>query len=227
MAVCVEIEHLDLSWSKNLQVYRDNSMPWIPKCLARIPQNMEKTEELTLLTFLSCVGMLMNGDFVSYMKIESLIPKLPMTQDRLQTMQILSNCSLLRVCTSFVWRLHEDIPHKLGTRRKLKPAQSNKRKEPDDNDQRMEDVQEVSLEDLPAVLPTRIVRSLPSRTSVHWTLIEDLLVLLTEPPSHKEAYKKYCDACKEKGVPLRTFRAFRTRQAQIIKDVRKTHSSSS
>lgn len=150
LAVCVEIERLGLSWAKNLQVYRDHGMPWLEKCMARMPSGLQPAPRLALLTFLSCVAMLMNGDYVSYAQVEQLIKRLPVTQARMQTLKILSNYTLSRICSTMVWRLHEDIPHKVRvTPAPRVPATKRSAPEEEPDEQLVEDVQEVHF-----LLPT-------------------------------------------------------------------------
>lgn len=189
----------------------------MPKCLSSLPQNLQRTDELNLLTFLSCVGMLMNGDYVSYKEMEVLIPMLAIPQAQLQKLQILSNCCLPRICPFVVWKLHQDIPHRLLNVKPMTSKTGVKRKEPHEDFQMMEVLQEVVLEDLPQVPPVNIVRTYNMRTSIKWTPMEDAIIPLKDNQSAKLAYLDYCKACQDNGISTRTFTGFWKRRANLQK----------
>lgn len=86
--VCLEIERRSLSYSRNLEKYRDLGMPWMEAILRRLPSSMDKAGHLKMVTFISCVGMLMNGDFVTYEHLKTLIADMPLPQANLQKLQI-------------------------------------------------------------------------------------------------------------------------------------------
>ncbi|XDV46702.1 hypothetical protein PO909_014539 [Leuciscus waleckii] len=109
--VCAKIEELDLSYSWNLVKYREHGMPWLETCLERLPKCLPKDRLMTVLAFLGCVGMIHNGDFVSFQKLGELECQLPVTQRHMKELRILSQ--LLLVQSSAVWRFHESIPTKL------------------------------------------------------------------------------------------------------------------
>lgn len=164
----------------------------------------------------------MNGDYISYKEMEVLIPKLALPQSQLQKLQILSNNFLPRISPFIVWKLHDDIPHKLLKLKKITSKMGEKRKDP----QLMEVVQEVTLEDLPQLLPANIVRTYNPRTSVKWTPMEDIMIPLKDNQSYNMAYMDYCQACKENGIITQTFKAFRTRRAKLHKSLQTKPSTS-
>ncbi|XDV19260.1 hypothetical protein PO909_024760 [Leuciscus waleckii] len=109
--VCTKIEELDLSYSRNLVKYREHGMPWLETCIDRLPKCLPKERLMTVLAFLGSVGMIHNGDFVSFQKLGELECQLPVTQKHMQELRILSQ--LLLVQSPAVWRFHESIPTKL------------------------------------------------------------------------------------------------------------------
>ncbi|MEQ2169792.1 hypothetical protein GOODEAATRI_028783, partial [Goodea atripinnis] len=48
-------------------------MPWLVRVLPRLPKRMRKARRFLVLVFVSCVGMLMNHDFIAFDKLKHLI----------------------------------------------------------------------------------------------------------------------------------------------------------
>jgi hypothetical protein len=87
-AVCREIEARSLSFPKNIEVFRENGLPWMQQLLQRLSPRMADKERIIVLTFLSCVGMLMRGEYVVYEQLKSLLAELPIPQSRMVQMRI-------------------------------------------------------------------------------------------------------------------------------------------
>lgn len=115
LQVCVEIERRSLTYTWNLDKYRDHGMAWMEKVLSRLPEAMKKTPNICLraLTFISCVGMVMNGDYFDYNHLRELLTEISYTvsQKDLQRLHIQSRFTLPKVFNIVIWRLHEDIPY--------------------------------------------------------------------------------------------------------------------
>ncbi|KAL0151965.1 hypothetical protein M9458_052730, partial [Cirrhinus mrigala] len=94
--VCVQIEELDLSYSRNVKKYRDHGMPWLERCIEPLPQGMSKER---------------NGDFVSFQKLTEVERDIPVTQKHMQQLGILSQLVLIH--SPCVFRFHEAVPHKV------------------------------------------------------------------------------------------------------------------
>lgn len=137
-AVLVELERLCLTWARNLQVYRDHGCPWIPMVLNRMETSEEK-KLIPLLTYISAVAMLTNGDYIVYTQLYELKKTLPYSQARLQQLQILSNFTFQKYTGMTLYKLHQDIPVKLVKRTQPKPREGQKK-------QQQEDLLEVPLE---------------------------------------------------------------------------------
>ncbi len=56
-----------------MERYKNFGMPWVEMALLRLPSSLLRTEQLTVLTFVSCVGMLMNHDCISYEELKVLV----------------------------------------------------------------------------------------------------------------------------------------------------------
>ncbi|XDV14249.1 hypothetical protein PO909_002425 [Leuciscus waleckii] len=85
--VCAKLDELGLSYSRNLVKYREHGMPWLERCIERLPRGMPKYRAITALAFLSCVGLIQNGDYVCFNKLAELERALPVTQRHLQELQ--------------------------------------------------------------------------------------------------------------------------------------------
>lgn len=92
-------------------------MAWMQMALARLPPGMKDTpnNRLRVLTFVSCIGMVMNSDYVDYNHLRDLLTEMSNTvsQKDLQKWQIQSRFNLPKVFNMAIWKLHEDIPYRL------------------------------------------------------------------------------------------------------------------
>lgn len=86
-------------------------MPWLERCIERLPRGMAKERVIHVLVFLSSVGMIQNGDFVSFQKLTEVERDLPVTQKHMQQLGILSQLVLIYSPCFFCF--HEDIPQKV------------------------------------------------------------------------------------------------------------------
>lgn len=170
------------------------------KILTRLPK-LTDTQELIVLTFLSCVGMLQNGDYVTYNEVGPLVSGLPLSQAKMQGLHLQSNYSLPRVGRVVMYKLHEDIPHKLDTK-KLQQGVKRKTEEDEKEEESLEvpeeDVQEVRVDIPPACPPTGNVRYLPVSCKMPWTQVEEGMISL-DNKGQQEAYAAYSDECRKRG----------------------------
>lgn len=109
--VCSSIERRGLCFSKNLTRYRENGMPWMEQAVLRLPKHLEKKDLITTLTFVSCIGLIHNGDYISFNDLATLLSEMTITQQDLQKMHILS--PLILLLSPKVHRLHESVPYKV------------------------------------------------------------------------------------------------------------------
>ena len=71
--------------------YGNSIFPWIEPCLEKLPDKKFTSEEtVVLLTYATCICLLMNGRYVEYLNLSRLERSLPVPQRKLQTFEILS-----------------------------------------------------------------------------------------------------------------------------------------
>lgn len=147
LQVFSEVERRSLSYSRNLEKYRDHGMVWMEKVLQRLPSRVKGTLQVNVLTFVSCVGMIMNGDYVDYNHLRTLLADMSphVSQAILQSWQIQSQFNLPKVFNFLVWKLKEDIPYRVQV--PAKPMPVVKAREDAVEEQPFEDVQEVEDQD--------------------------------------------------------------------------------
>lgn len=71
-AACIDLERHGLTWAKNIQVYQDHAFPWMEMVLHRLPSDLPQQRLLPILTYISALGMLANGDYVVYTELHKL-----------------------------------------------------------------------------------------------------------------------------------------------------------
>lgn len=214
----VELQRRGLTWARNLQIYRDHGFPWMEKILARLPRK-DIVEHLLILTFCSCVGMLQNGDYISYAELATLVKDLPMPQSQLQSLQVLSKYILRRWTGMAIFKLDEDIPFKLKVEKNRNVPMKRKQPEPEEEPEDVlevppEDVQEVRVDIPPPCPPVGRVRYLPANVSLPWKPVEEDIISLGKE-SHRTAYATYCEKCLQAGTPARTFPAFKRHRIRL------------
>ncbi len=112
--VLTEFERLGLCYSHKLERYRKQGMPWMQKCMPQLTTALTSTADwVTVLNFLSAIGLLENNEYVEYKALEKLLRTLPLTVDRLQQMLLLSKYLLPKGTPFKLWKLHETIPTRL------------------------------------------------------------------------------------------------------------------
>lgn len=212
--ICARIDELGLSYSRNLVRYREHGMPWLERCVERLPKGMPKDRAITSLTFLSCIGLIQNGDFVTFSKMAELERSMPVSQRHLQDLHILSR--LLLIQNPAVWRFHESIPYKLvvprdvpSTPARPRPPPQEERVEPLDVEEEEEQVEEQLVE---RIEPT----SVPASTNSRWTNLEVGLIDLSPDLSHSAAYNSYVKRCTEISVSVRTFVSFKRKRQRLM-----------
>ncbi|KAI7790210.1 hypothetical protein IRJ41_021508, partial [Triplophysa rosa] len=216
--VFLEIQRRPLSYSRNLEKYRDLRMPWMEAVLRRLPSSLDKAGHFKMVTFISCVGMLMNGDFVVYEHLKTLIADMPLPQAKLQQLQIQSLFLLKKHYGINIWRLHERIPYRLIKQLSAAPAKSKQSLYLEDGEQLFKDVQALAeTEDLPPA-PRSTSRYLPACTSLKWSSQELALVDLHPFKTHKETYENYLKSCTSFIIAARTFGAFKQKRIKMMEN---------
>lgn len=221
--VIVNLESRRLTFSKNLETYRDSGMPWMDIVFRRLEALELRQDALVhVCTFVSSVALLQGGVYVDYNALSNLELDLPISQRRLQRMEILSRFLYPGLNRPKVWKIHEDIPVK---RAPTKPAATDstehKRKwvDPCVREERLEEQDPVGLTgSQDVVCPSGGRRYLPARWNRHWSSQE--LALLSDAirdtsKSYREMYRVYEAQCFAGGVPARTMTAFKLKAIQM------------
>ncbi|KAK2887801.1 hypothetical protein Q8A67_016029 [Cirrhinus molitorella] len=206
--VCSRLDQMELTFSRNLRKYKAQGMPWLERCVARLP----KEQMLTGLVFLSCVGLLMNGEFIHFERLTNLIGNLPVTQRHLQDLGILSKLLLLH--NPKVWRFHESVPYKVQAVVAL-PASREVQRRPRTESSAEEQVEEdVEAEvELIIVLQTATV---PANALTRWTEQETSFVDLSDRVPHSLAYANNIKQCRDSGIPVCTLESFKRKRRRLL-----------
>ncbi|XDV36630.1 hypothetical protein PO909_006376 [Leuciscus waleckii] len=207
--VCAKIEELDLSYSRNLVKYREHGMPWMKTCLERLPKCLPKDRLMTVLGFLGSVGMIHNGDFVSFQKLGELERQLPITQRHMKELCILSQLLLLQ--SPAIWRFHDSVPTKLVLPPVVPPRPAHPR--PPVAQERRE-VADFEVDEEPEdELIERIQPStVPASANARWTELETGYINVSRDMSHIKAYEEYMRLELGPSPPLSS-----TSQDQVLK----------
>ena len=211
-----QVEWRGLCFPSKLDRYREQGMPWLEKCLVGLPNKMVHGEKLETLTFLSCIGIIENGDYVDYVAPRELTLDLPLRQSKMQELHLQSHHSLPKVGPLVVWRLHEDIPcrvPKLETHLTSKEPQNKKPRQ-----EEPEDIQAVDEEDRPADIQKQTPGYIPINCHPRWSAAELSFVDLTRIVSHRKADIAYLKQCEQNLVPARHFKAFIKKRQRMQRD---------
>ena len=220
--VIVSLISRKLTFSRNLDSYREEGMPWMEPVFRRLEELQLQRESLVhVCTFVTSVALLQNGVFIDYNALNNLELDLPVSQQRLQRMEVLSRFLYPGLNHPKVWRLHEKIPLKRSPTKVAADTSVERRKKWVDlhvREQVVEEQHPVELEDTQEVPPVPQRRHLPARWKRPWSSQE--LGLLNEAlkdssKSYKEKYRVYERLCFEGGVPARTSVAFKLKAIQL------------
>ena len=90
------------------------TFPWIGECARKMSgENLSDEDLVKVLSFVSCVALLMNGWYVEYEQLEKLMRELPFNQYRMRDLEIQSKLLLSNFNTFKVFRLHHSIPFRM------------------------------------------------------------------------------------------------------------------
>lgn len=205
--VCLEMEQRGLSFIRNTQKYMKHGMPWMEEVLLRLPKSLKDKELVKVMTFVSSIALIQNGDFISFEKLGGLLEELPVTQARLRSLQVLSRFLLPRVYSLKLWALHETIPHRLRITAASDPPKTCVA------DKTVTEPVEEEVVDLDCSTEVQNVKKLVPRfltasCSLKWSNMELALIEVNGEVAHKEAYEKYMTECQSMSVPVRSYNAF-------------------
>lgn len=217
LKVCVEVERRSLTYSKNMEKYREHGMVWMEKVLSRLPPKMKTlpNSHLTAVTFISCIGMIMNGDYVDFNRLRELLHDMSkvISQSDLQKLQIQSKFTLPKVFNAVIWKLHEDIPYRTPVPPRPLPSQRQ------DSEEGLleEDPQEVEEQDDLRPIVRSKAMYLPASCYAQWSSNEVSLLPTDKRLTFKEAYAQYVEKYKEQNIPIRSYEASRKKIKRVNK----------
>ncbi|CAM4735638.1 unnamed protein product [Leuciscus chuanchicus] len=192
-----------------------HGMPWVKEVLLRLPEALQGQDLVDLMCFVSCIGILQNGDYISFDKLRVLLEDLPLSQARLRTLQVLSQFLLPQVYGIKLWSLHETIPYKVrvsATRPPTKSSVSERILSEPVAEEGAEDEFRSEEENVRRLIP----RALPANCSIRWSSMDLALVNVNPEISHKEAYAQYMCQCQSRTIAFRTFNAFCRKRNHIV-----------
>lgn len=214
--ICIEIERRSLTYTRNLERYREHGMPWLGNVMSRLPPQMGKATIFKVLTFASCVGMIQNGDFISFKELGNLIRDMGVPQSELQKLQVQSRFLLPKVVNLSVWRLHDSIPYRMAPQPKGCGPKIQAKVEEEVREQPFEDVQALDADDVPHTVACTRSRCLPVTTKRYWSSIELSLVNVDPKVKLADAYKQYVEACIQNHITARNQKAFHLRRYKMV-----------
>eukprot|EP00064_Thunnus_orientalis_P019340 superscaffoldBa00004797_g19457 len=219
LQACMEIERRSLAYSRTLEKYRDHGMPWMEKVLSRLPTGLHGDILLQVVTSVSCVGLIMNGDFVDYNHLRDLLTHMShvMLQAQLQKLQMLSRFNLPKVYNVLIWKIHESIPIRglpPGPKWHKPPAPH---KPEEETFQPEEDVQAVEEQDGIRPMVQSPAMCLPANSSKRWTMLEELRINLNPLVKLDQAYKLYVCSCREHKILARIRNSFQLRRLKMMR----------
>lgn len=218
--VCLDMERRGLCFGRNTQKYMDHGMPWVKPVLGRLPKSLDHDDLVKVMTFVSCIGMIQNGEFISFDQLRVLVEEIPVTQARLRSLQVLSRFLLPKVNMLKLWALHESIPYKV----KITAAAAvrvKKTVEKRDSPERVcEEVDEAVMDiDCPTEVQNvkkLLPRFLPANCSLLWSSLELSFIDVDPELRPKDAYKKYVKECERLMVAVRSYRAFYQKRQKML-----------
>ena len=211
--------------------YENNVFPWIRPCLEKIPEKKLTNEEiLVVITYVTCICLLMNNRFIDYLNLSRLERALPLPQRKLQVFEILSKFKLDCIKTVTVFRVHPSIPHNLDKKRKL--VEQNQHEQSDcvqsasENEEcRSSDKTEtetIPKEDNNANDNIQIVQSrhIPTNKCRQMSWKPEETAILTKfigvtDKNLKQLYTEYQGLCRLNGIPDHPFDSFRKKMFRI------------
>ncbi len=220
--VLVEMERRGLCFKKKLDKYRELGMPWLERCMLRLPDTLNPAKEkVKVLVFLSCVALLENNEYVDFKAMDKIRKELLLTMARMQELLLLSKYILQKRTPFTLWRLHETIPTRMPNpteARLLHPPPAKKARVEDETQQDKEDVQAVDEAPEETEVKKKRVRFLPPSSRTRWSPEEMALIPLDPDIRQQQAYQTYLRACEDKHLPARTYKAFRVKRTAMMRD---------
>lgn len=200
-----------------------SEFPWVMETCKRLGgMELSRKDLLRVLTFVTCVCLIQNGYYVNFSSLFTYMRKMPLTQHDLQMNKVLSVFYLRGPLSKRIYRIYEDIPHKFESSAQMVKSGS----EPEENLDEIiaqpldapinhEQTEEQNVQHVPP-------RHMPARLLVPWNQFEIKIlddIIKRGKETYQIMYTNYVQECERKGIPDRTFNAFR---AAILRTIKKT-----
>ena len=207
--------------------YENEVFQWIKPCLEKLAQTKLSMEDtLIILTFVTSICLLMNNKYIDFLNLSRLERQLPITQRKLQSLEILSKFKLECVKTVNVLKLHPSIPHHLSNKRKIDQTI-----EQTDNGQENEEfnINELETEVIPnegdtdrghvIQVQSRHIPTNASRTVASWKPEETMILtrFIGVDKNIKQLYEEYRKECRDYSIPDHPFDSFRRKLDRVRK----------
>lgn len=191
----------------------NSEFPWVFETFQRLKGlELGKENLLRVLTFVTCVCLIQNGYFVNFSSLIAYMKELPITQQELQMMKVLSVFFLRGPMAKRIHRIYEDIPHKFDCSKPLEKIGTNDEEDANENTNLPVEVPVVENEPEEQNLQHFPARHVPARLVVPWNKFElNILhdIIKKGKTSNQIMYTDYVNECNRKGIPDRTYNAFR------------------
>lgn len=210
--IAMEMERRSMCYGRKLERYQEHGMPWLADVLKRIPGTVPVQTQKNILILASSIGMLMNGDYVSFENIKDLLIEKNISQSELQKYKILSTSPCERTSGFTFYKLHYDIPYKMLHRPFLP-------------DQKMRPTVQLDMEELKAPLlledevPESVVTRavyMPANVRRDWTPEETGFVNPDSAVPVLDGYRSYVQQCKAAAMAARSYQAYVQKRREIL-----------
>ena len=219
-----ELERRRLVYISKLKKAR-KSFPWISVCLRKLSRERLSADQTVLvLTFISCLALIMENWYVDFSHLQRLEKTLPITQYRMKSLEIQSNLLMNNFNAFKLFRLHFSIPRKMEIKafeqkdtQKQTPVETIYEQHVVPEDSRVID-DDVGDQDI----VQRPVSCLPANNlnfKTRWCMEE--LETLHEINASRvgktllQMYDIFKKKCTEHNIPVRTFKAFKRKLDKI------------
>ena len=230
--IVTELEMRRLVYASKLKS-APSRFPWIASCVRKLSHEKLNNDQLVcVLSFVSCIALMMNGWFVDYNQLVALCNDLPMKQHRLKDLEIQSKLLLSKFNTIQLYRLHHSIPSRIVTKGSENNASTSKEQQPRKEETVSETVQVESVntlrisDDAEEEKNQRIQPRLPTclpltKSKLKWNSeeIEILYKVTGKKRKHDEVYELYKAECLKENIPFHGNEAFRRKLQRVQKDM--------
>lgn len=228
LLVVSELERRHLVYVSKLKKV-PSTFPWITECNRKLSGEKLSEEGLVkVLSFVSCVALLMNGWYVQYESMEKLMRELPLNQYRLRDLEIQSKFLLSHMNLYKVFRLHHSIPFRLEpfekeTARKVReePAECNENVnfEVEGECHKIPE-EEIIVQDQNVSMRAATCLPLGANCNKRWTakeleILDDVRSGRSEKVPHTSLYEVFKQKCIENGISFRTFKSFNSKLSRM------------